>query len=63
MPKWLSAALIIIGFLALIGLAFLPRTIEVNVTTTVDDRAYSYVGGDNTLHQPPASDEGASEED
>lgn len=31
MPKWLSSLLIVAGFFALVGLAFIPRFIEVNV--------------------------------
>jgi hypothetical protein len=37
MPRWLSSLLIVIGFLALIGLAFVPRS--VNVEVNVDGRA------------------------
>ena len=61
MPKWLSSFLIVIGFLALIGLAFLPRTIEVTVTTNVDDRDTMIVGGDydnsHSSAAPEMSDE------
>ena len=35
MPKWLSSTLIACGFFALVGLAFLPREIEVTVTNNV----------------------------
>jgi len=31
MPNWLSSLLIVAGFVALVGLAFVPRFIEVNV--------------------------------
>lgn len=34
MPKWLSALLIVVGFFALVGLAFFPRTINVNIEIT-----------------------------
>ena len=55
MPKWLSSFLIVIGFMALIGLAFLPRTIDVTVTTNVDDRDTMIVGGDyDTSHSSVA---------
>jgi hypothetical protein len=36
-PKWLSSILIVIGFIALVVLAFLPRNLEVTVTTNVHD--------------------------
>ena len=51
MPKWLSSLLIVVGFLALVGLAFLPRTIEVNVVTNVDDSDIHH--GDYLNHAPP----------
>lgn len=35
MPRWLLSFLIIAGFLALIGLAFLPRSVI--VTVNIDD--------------------------
>ena len=34
MPKWLSSTLIAIGFIALVLLAVLPRTVDVDVTVT-----------------------------
>ena len=34
MPKWLSSTLIAVGLLALILLATLPRSVEVEVTVT-----------------------------
>ncbi len=37
MPKWLSSTLIVIGFLALVVVAILPRNVEVTVTTIVRD--------------------------
>ncbi|MEZ5919784.1 MAG: hypothetical protein R3C60_00375 [Parvularculaceae bacterium] len=55
MPKWLSSALITIGFLALVWLAFMPRNIEVNVTTNVDERGATFNNGGSPLHAPPAS--------
>ncbi len=33
MPKWLSSTLIVIGFLALVALALLPRNVSVTVVT------------------------------
>ena len=38
MPKWLSSLMIVVGFLALIVLAILPRnvSVDVNVKTHVD---------------------------
>ena len=38
MPRWVSTTLIVIGFLAIVGLAFMPRHVEVNVTINSDDR-------------------------
>lgn len=35
MPKWLSSILILIGFIALVALAILPRNVEVTVTTNI----------------------------
>jgi hypothetical protein len=37
MPRWLSNLLIVLGFLALVGLAFLPRV--VTVTVQVEDHS------------------------
>lgn len=31
MPKWLSSLLVAAGFLALVGLAFLPRSLSINI--------------------------------
>lgn len=52
MPRWLSSILIIAAFLALFVLAFIPRNLEVNVTTNVDDRDYE-VNRAPSLHEPP----------
>lgn len=41
MPKWLSSTLIACGFFALVGLAFLPREIEVTVTNNVKNTSTS----------------------
>ncbi|MBY0423158.1 MAG: hypothetical protein K2Q06_12705 [Parvularculaceae bacterium] len=41
MPRWVSTTLIVIGFLALVGLAFVPRNVAVNVTINADDRDVS----------------------
>lgn len=34
MPRWLQSTLTVLGFLALVGLAFMPRFVEVNVVIT-----------------------------
>ncbi|MBL4619154.1 MAG: hypothetical protein JKX88_03530 [Marinicaulis sp.] len=52
MPKWLSSILTVIGFLALIVLAFIPRNIEVVVTTNIIGAAVLEPGG----HNGPVSD-------
>jgi hypothetical protein len=55
MPKWLSSLLIVVGLLALIGLAFMPRNIEVTVITNVNDSDTTIVGGDyDNSHTAPA---------
>jgi hypothetical protein len=41
MPRWLSAFLIIVGFLALVAMALLPKNVSVNVTINADDRDVS----------------------
>ena len=41
MPKWLSSTLIAFGFFALVGLAFLPREVEVTVTNNIKSNATS----------------------
>ena len=54
MPKWLSSMLIIIGFLALVAMALLPRNIEVTVSTNVDDRdVHHNLSATDSLHTPP----------
>ena len=54
MPKWLSSMLIIIGFLALVAMALLPRNIEVTVSTNVDDRdVHHNLSATDSLHMPP----------
>lgn len=58
MPKWLSSTLIVIGFIALIALAVLPREITVTVTTNVDDRDESFiVNAGESAHAPPQAEE------
>jgi hypothetical protein len=47
MPKWLSSMMIVVGFLALIVLAFLPRNVEVTVTTNIIDAAELEPGDHN----------------
>lgn len=57
MPKWVSVLLVIAGFFALIGLAFLPRVVEVNIEIN-DSSSHGVVG---TPHADPSKedDEGA----
>lgn len=51
MPKWLSSTLIVIGFLALIALALLPRNVIVTVTTTTDHSVNMEAG--DSIHAAP----------
>lgn len=51
MPNWLSATLIVIGFLALVIVAILPRNVEVHVTTIVRDN----VNHNTVNHNAPAA--------
>lgn len=59
MPKWLSTTMIVIGFLALVGLAFFPRNVEINVTVGIDERGASFVNDGNPFREaaPEKSDE------
>ncbi|MBL4619076.1 MAG: hypothetical protein JKX88_03120 [Marinicaulis sp.] len=52
MPKWLSSMMIVVGFLALIVLAFIPRNVEVTVTTNIIGSAELEPGE----HNGPVSD-------
>lgn len=54
MPKWLSAILIVAGFFALFGLAFLPRNLEVNVTITDNSTKNFHAPGDHSAPAPIA---------
>lgn len=53
MPKWVSILLVIAGFFALIGLAFLPRIVEVNIEIN-DSSSHGVVG---TPHADPLKEE------
>ncbi|MDZ7627650.1 MAG: hypothetical protein U5J99_04470 [Parvularculaceae bacterium] len=54
MPKWLSSLVIAAGFFALVGLAFIPRFVEVHITIT--DNSTKTVGapGDHSAPAPIA---------
>lgn len=54
MPRWLVNSLIVLGFLALVGLAFLPRT--VTVTVQIEDSS-------SHQHEPRDTGVGASSAD
>lgn len=56
MPKWLSSLMIFIGFIALIVLAILPRNLEINVTTNVEETIYN----DPVHHYHAPTDAGAA---
>jgi hypothetical protein len=51
MPKWLSFLLITAGFFALVGLAFLPRVLEVHVV--INDHSTNTFGAPGD-HGAPA---------
>jgi len=55
--RWLSAMLIIAGFLALVGLAFLPRNLEVNVTITDNSTKNFRAPGGHSAPAPIADPE------
>ncbi len=57
MPKWLSSFLIIAGFLALVGLAFLPRNVEVAVTITDNSERSGTAPADHGAPAPIANPE------
>lgn len=50
MPRWLSAFLIVVGFLALVAMALLPKNVSVNVTINADDRDVS--GREHSVPEP-----------
>lgn len=52
MPKWVSILLIVAGFFALVGLAFLPRVVEINIE--INDSSTHGVTG--TPHAEPVQD-------
>lgn len=51
MPRWLSAFLIIVGFLALVAMALLPKNVSVNVTINADGR--DTTGREHAVPAPP----------
>ena len=57
MPKWVSILLVVAGFFALVGLAFLPRVVEVNIEIN-DSSSHGVIG---TPHAEPSKggDDGA----
>lgn len=57
MPKWVSILLVVAGFFALVGLAFLPHVVEVNIEIN-DSSTHGVVG---TPHAEPVKgdDDGA----
>lgn len=56
MPRWLSSFLIIVGFLAIVAMALLPKNVSVNVTINADDRTVT--GREHTEPPPsPAADD------
>lgn len=57
MPKWLSSFLIIAGFLALVGLAFMPRNVEVAVTITDNSERTGAAPADHGAPAPIAGPE------
>jgi hypothetical protein len=58
MPKWLSALLIVAGFFALVGLAFFPRTIEVNIEIIDNSRDEAHYPGPHDEAAPLSAPEG-----
>jgi hypothetical protein len=50
-PKWLSSLLIVAGFFAIVGLAFMPRILEVHVV--IYDQSTNTFGGPGD-HGAPA---------
>ena len=50
MPRWLSVFLIIVGFLAIVAMALLPKNVSVNVTINADDRVVS--GREHAVPEP-----------
>lgn len=57
MPKWLSALLIVAGFFALVGLAFLPRTINVNIEITDNSTSEVFHTGAHDMAEPKVAPE------
>ncbi len=57
MPKWLSSLLIAAGFFALVGLAFFPRTVEVNIEITDNSRDEEHYAAPHDAPAPIAAPE------
>jgi hypothetical protein len=51
-PKWLSSLLIVAGFFAIVGLAFMPRNLEVEVIITDHSKNTFGAPGDHSLAAP-----------
>jgi hypothetical protein len=57
MPKWLSSLLIVAGIFALVGLAFVPRFIEVNVVIADNSTSNLHAPADHSAPAPVAKPE------
>lgn len=57
MPKWVSTLPVVAGFFALVGLAFLPRNLEVDVILTDNSTSTFGARGDHSAPAPIADPE------
>ena len=57
MPKWVATLLIVAGFFALVGLAFLPRNLEIDVIITDNSTNTFGARGDHSAPAPIADPE------
>jgi hypothetical protein len=60
MPRWLVSFIILVGFLALVGLAFLPRSIHVEVNVDGSYRAPGEETTNQNAGEPDAAADGAA---
>jgi hypothetical protein len=55
-PKWVSILLIVAGFFAIVGLAFVPRVLEINIEIN-DSSTHGVVGTPHAEPAPPADED------
>jgi hypothetical protein len=58
MPRWLVSTIIVLGFFALIGLAFLPRNVTVNIEIIDQSEVHHHPKAPHAPAEGPVSPDG-----